>query len=488
LRLGNGATVASTFSERTGDANELEFIGTKGRKAFSIYKFDSFNFTPAGSYGDRVGHVIETIRQLPRAWPILRRGGDFHESYRAEWLSFAELVREYQLPAEAATVEDGIAALRVVLTAGLSANLARPVMIDQSPRAPQPVELPGRATVIEEPRPADDPSRPGISAVISTMSGFESIARTVKHLAAQTVRERIELLIVCPREDELKLDAEAVQGFCCHRVVEIGPFMSVATPNAAGVRAASAPVVVFCEDHAFPDPNWAESLLIAHRGPYAVVGPAVHNANPATLTSRADCLIGYGPWLEPVKPCEPEHLPGHNSAYKRDILLQYGDRLEEKLEAESVLHWELRARGHRLYLDPMARLAHTNFAHFGTWTSVQFHAGRSFGGARSAEWPLWKRAIYTCGSPLIPPVRLARLLRGAGRLRHPDRITPALLVVLIWGLAMDGLGQMVGYATGAGGSRRRAHEFCRVRHITDEDRQHLAAAEPAPQPVGGMSK
>jgi hypothetical protein len=75
------------------------------------------------------------------------------------------------------------------------------------------------------------------------------------------------------------------------------------------VRAASAPIVVFCEDHAFPDPTWAEALIVAHRRPYAAVGPVVRNANPSTVISGADCLIGYGPWLEISQPCEPEHLP-----------------------------------------------------------------------------------------------------------------------------------------------------------------------------------
>ena len=47
---------------------------------------------------------------------------------------------------------------------------------------------------------------------------------------------------------------------------------------------------------------------------------------------------------------EVDYLPGHNSSYKRDVLLGYGDRLESMMESETVLHWDLRAKGHRLYL------------------------------------------------------------------------------------------------------------------------------------------
>src|SRR5205823_2114181 len=135
---------------------------------------------------------------------------------------------------------------------------------------------------------------------------------------------------------------------------------------------ASAPVVVFCEDHAFPEPGWAVALIDAHRGPYAAVGPVIVNANPRSLISDADCLIGYGPWLHPSPGGEMSHLPGHNSSYKRASLLEYGDRLPSMLEAETVLHWDLRARGLRLYLEPRARLAHTNFAQAAVWTRVNW--------------------------------------------------------------------------------------------------------------------
>jgi len=204
-----------------------------------------------------------------------------------------------------------------------------------------------------------------------------------------------------------------------------------------------------------------------------VVGPVVHNANPSTLVSRADFLIGYGPWAEPIKPCEPRHLPGHNSSYKREVLLGYGERLTGMLEAESVLHWDLVSHGHQLYLDPSARLAHTNFAKLGVWTAVQYHSGRVFGGMRAAGWPIWKRLAFTVASPLIPAVRFARLWPDARRVRAAGSASPGVVVTLMWGLLLDGLGQMVGYACGPGRSRVRAHEFCRVRYITDEDRKHL---------------
>jgi hypothetical protein len=324
---------------------------------------------------------------------------------------------------------------------------------------------------------------PQLSAILATPDQFDSIRRTVRYLSAQTVSHLIELVLVCPSEAGLRLDEAAVQGFWGHRVIEIPPFRSVAVPNAAGVRAATAHVVVFCEDHSFPDRHWAERLIMSHRGPYAVVGPSVHNANPDTLVSRADFLIGYGPWAEPIDACEPEHLPGHNSAYKRDILLGYGSRLEELLEAESILHWDLRKHGHRLYLESSARVAHTNFARFGIWSGEQFHAGRVFAGTRAGDWPLVRRIFYGCASPLIPFVRFKRIWDDARRVAGAHRMRPALGLVLMSGLVFNGLGQMLGHLAGVGRSRAMAHEFCRVRFITEQDRRLLTQREPGAQSV-----
>ncbi|HVT88628.1 MAG TPA: hypothetical protein VHD56_07245 [Tepidisphaeraceae bacterium] len=318
-------------------------------------------------------------------------------------------------------------------------------------------------------------SRPELSAIVSTRSSFDIIRRTVGYLKNQTVLNRIELVIVCASRTALGLDENELSGFWAFQVVEIGLFDAVSICNAAGVRSAKADVVALCEDHCFPDRDWAINLIAAHKGPYAAVGPVLRNANPLTAVSQADFLIGYGPWAEPIEAREPQHLPGHNSSYKRDVLLSYDDRLPEMLEVESVMHWDLRAKGHRLYLDPLVRVAHTNFAKWGIWSKVQFFAGRLFGGMRAHDWPVWKRLFYAVASPLIPLVRFKRIWADARRISSVQRNGIGLILTLWWGLLLDGLGQMIGYLAGPGQTRVAEHEFERERYITDEDRQMLEA-------------
>ena len=195
---------------------------------------------------------------------------------------------------------------------------------------------------------------PEMSVVIVT-DCYQTIRKTIRHLRAQTVRDRLEIVIVAPSADKLGIVESELKDFLQVRVVEVRTIRSLCWARAPGLREASAPLVALVESHSYPHPGWAEALIEAHRQPWAAVGPAIGNANPGSMISWANLLLEYGPWLEPATAREIDHLPGHNSSYKRGILLDYGPELEAMLESESVLHWDLRAKGYRLYLEPKAK-------------------------------------------------------------------------------------------------------------------------------------
>jgi hypothetical protein len=141
--------------------------------------------------------------------------------------------------------------------------------------------------------------QPSISVVLPTTSDFGSIATTVRHLRRQSVADRLELVLVAMARPDFLVDASACRGFRGVQVVHTDRH-SHGAACAAGVRAARASVVAFAEDHCFPEPGWAEALLAAYTGAEVVaVGPIFRNANPSTLVSWCDFVIGYGPWIDP---------------------------------------------------------------------------------------------------------------------------------------------------------------------------------------------
>src|SRR5262245_18353145 len=111
---------------------------------------------------------------------------------------------------------------------------------------------------------------------------------------------QLELVIVAPSEAALNLDIIDTASFHLVRLVEMDEITSTGRAIAAGVRAATAPVVAYAEEHSYPAPDWAEALIKAHRQPWAVVGVAMANANPSNKVSWASLYTDFGPWVEPV--------------------------------------------------------------------------------------------------------------------------------------------------------------------------------------------
>jgi hypothetical protein len=317
--------------------------------------------------------------------------------------------------------------------------------------------------------------------VVITPDCFATIRKTIRHLAEQNVCGGLEIVIVAPSAAKLELDATHLRHFLRYRVIEAGAIGSTARARAAGVRESSAPIVAFAEDHSYPASGWAEALIRRHQENWAAVGPVMANANPRTMTSWANLLIEYAEWLEPSPGGEREHLPGHNSSYQRATLLEYGERLEAMLDAESVLHWDLRRKGCKLYLEPTARTFHQNFSAPLSYLSLRFNGGRLFASARSRAWPFGRRAIFALGAPLIPFVRCLRIARELFKAGRPRHLLLPLLPVLLLGLIFDAAGEMAGYAFGPGSAMAKLSdmEFHRERYLERNDR-HEALAEPQP--------
>lgn len=319
---------------------------------------------------------------------------------------------------------------------------------------------------------------PDLSVILVTPDDYGTIRETVRHLGRQTVRRRIEVIIAAPSVEALRLESGDLDGFFGHRVVEVGAVTHVARAKAQAIRVASAPVVALGEDHCFPAPDWAEALLARYAGGWAGVGPVIRNANPGTATSWAGLLMHFGAWVEPAAAGEVPQIPWHNGSFKRDLLLAYGEELPRMLVIEGFLQRDLRARGHRLYLEPAAVAYHVNISRLGAWLAHAYVGGRLFGATRVIfeRWSLGRRLVHTLGTPLVPLVRLRPLLDEMRRTGVARRLLPAILGPVSIGLLAHALGEVVGYVAGAGDAERRYanYEMRRWRFLTAVDRRAMA--------------
>lgn len=318
-----------------------------------------------------------------------------------------------------------------------------------------------------------------LSALLISQDSIDRLQTTLHYLAAQTVRDRIELVFVTASRAGFGHEALDLTAFAGVQVVEIGILQTREAAYATAVQAASAPLVVLMEDHCWPEPGWAEALLAAHdegekTGGYAAVGPLIINANPENAVSWAHMVLGFGPYLSRHDSGLMPRIPAHNSCYRREILLAQGNGLANLLTVEVLLHDTLTHAGQRLYLATGARTHHVNMSRPELLFSSQLDCARTFGARRSARWPLWKRAVYCLGSPLIPFVLFSRMAPDLAR-AVPARQRMGVGITLFLTLCVVGLGEFLGYARGAGNSRQRmmSYELDRFRFVTERDKQSL---------------
>lgn len=321
----------------------------------------------------------------------------------------------------------------------------------------------------------ESPAR--LSVVLITLDNFKSLKQLLCYLEVQTVRQYLEILIVCPSEGELGLEPDALTCFACYKVVEIGPFRALHQPRVAAIRNAGAPVIAFTEDHCFPAPDWAEALLRAHEGPWAAVGPVLGLANPQLKVAWVSYFMQYGEWVDTglVQSHESEDVAGHNSSYKVEAMLEYGDDLDRIMVFETVLHEDLRARGKKLYVAADARAWHVFITRFKPFCIEHVYIGRLLASTRRRRWGLPRRLLYIFGSPLIPLVRFVRIVGMVRRNGWAGQLLPGMLPSLLAGLAASAWGEFLGYVAGAGNADEGSVDLDmnRWRYITDDEKRQL---------------
>jgi len=313
--------------------------------------------------------------------------------------------------------------------------------------------------------------QPDLSVILITPDNYETVRQTMTSLQQQTAKSRIEILLVAPSRQSLGEDEAVFDGFGAYQILENGPIDSIARARVRALEVARAPIVVMAEDHSFPLPEWADALIEAHQAPYAAVGVEMRNANPGSMTSWTEFVVSFGDWMEHATAQIMDYLPGHNTSYKREVLLSYRERLESLLSMELFLHQTLREDGYQLYLEPRAATRHVNFSRLSHTLPHRYIRGREFAALRAKDWSLLKRMIYACASPLIPLVRTKRHLAQIRRAGQSQQLIPRILPIMLLSLGADALGEAVGYLFGIGKALELGSdaEFHRERHLRAQD-------------------
>jgi hypothetical protein len=305
-------------------------------------------------------------------------------------------------------------------------------------------------------------------SLILVCDDYDQVRRSVEDLAADPVADRAELVLVGPERPPVAVPHDIAARLGAVRTLAVADHRAMHRARLAGVEAATTPVVVLAETHAWPAPGSLAALAQAVEEGCAVAGPLMRNANPGTRASWAAFLLDYGWWWEGVaRPGEATSVPGHSCAWDRETLLACARDDPEALRIPYLLAERLRADGRRVRLEPGARTAHLNADLGRSFLGERVVSGRFLGATRAQGWSTARRALYAAGSPLIAPLRMwrvARLVRGSAEGR---RLLRRALPALVSGTLAGAAGEALGYVTGRADDAAEAeYELAKQRHAT----------------------
>ena len=153
-------------------------------------------------------------------------------------------------------------------------------------------------------------------------------------------------------------------------------------------------------------------------------------------------------------------------------MLDFGDLLEDYLNAEPVLQWKLAERGRPLLIDPAIRIAHLNETTLRSFCTGYYLWSVCFGaGWSQAEgWSASRRALQVIGAPWWVARRLVDVLHTVPEPQYRRTLLRHLPSVLA-SQSAAAFGIAVGCTLGNRGHARRFADY-----ELDEDRGPATAS------------
>lgn len=308
-------------------------------------------------------------------------------------------------------------------------------------------------------------SQPSMSVILPTDT-WGTILPVIERLKERTPKDHVELVVVLPSAHSHQARMESVTDFAAVRIVKVDSVVPLGPARAAGVRAATAPLVFIGETHSYPCSGMVEALIDAHALGWGVVVPSFANANPDGAASWAGFLTGYASWTNGRPGGELHSAPGFNVSYRRSFLLNLGNRLDGALSEGEDMMAEIRAAGLRVRFEPSARIEHANISFPIPLLHQRFLAGRVIAAARSARWSRLRRIGYALASPMIPAVLLWRHRDGISRAIRRERPPFGTTATLVVCSLVEAAGESVGYALGGEARTRERYDDYEIRRLT----------------------
>lgn len=146
---------------------------------------------------------------------------------------------------------------------------------------------------------SDVRTTPDLSVVVCCYNGAEGLTSTLDSLCKQTIRDRVEVIVVDDGSTP-PIDVADVTSRGAH-LIRHPRNLGLGAARNTGIAACNAPIVAFTDDDCLPVPAWGELLLSAYAQPQ-VAGAG----GPVVVSNKDGFLSRYYESNEPVRPLEAD--------------------------------------------------------------------------------------------------------------------------------------------------------------------------------------
>ncbi len=300
---------------------------------------------------------------------------------------------------------------------------------------------------------------PLLSVVVVAFNDGVFLERCLTSLERQTLREGVEIIVVKPWDAPVDAEEVLKRRFQTVRWVRDSHGYAVPQLRCLGITHSRGDIIAFLEDDCIAGETWCAAVVEAHRGDCVAAGGAVAPGGYMKLLDWAMYFFEYAPFLPPVPKRATHVLPGTNVSYKRTALFELmRGKTEYDIHAggygfyEFFVHGALWRAGRRMEIDPALVVQNVNSWEFPKALRSRFHHGRGFAAIRSRRGSLGARLLLLVVSTALPPIQVARIVRGViARKRHVEKMGMALLWIILLSISWS-IGEFTGYLRGPGRS------------------------------------
>jgi hypothetical protein len=143
------------------------------------------------------------------------------------------------------------------------------------------------------------------------------------------------------------------------------------------------------------------------------------------------------------------------------------------LQAPTVMHWDMLAKGRQLYLEPAAKVSHVNITRPLCFHLDHFYGARVFASARASDWPWPRRLLYAAAAPMFMIRKAREWHQNITRVGLKSELLPKAWPVLLLSAAAVALGEALGYIFGIGRAEQRifGYDANRSQYVASRDRE-----------------